>query len=170
MRLLQPLPPGFGTSRHAVAWPSLIAGLIAVLSLSGPVCADIYKSVDTEGRVTYSNIPSRGAKRIEVGVPSSNSGHKASVASTPADFPRVDSSTQKSRDSVRRRILSDELATEEKLLAEVQSAYKRGNPDLLPGEQTTSPKYIERVGKLRDSISLHEKNIVALKQELTALK
>ena len=168
MRLSQLLSSGPGTSRPLLRRRVLFLSC-CLIAASGLVRADIYKSVDAEGRVTYSNLPSKGAKRIEVIGDSGNRKSSSSVA-TPSGFPKVDTSTQKSRDSVRKRILGDELTAEEKLLAEAQSAYKNGNPDLLPGEQANTPKFQERLNKLRQSVTLHEKNIIALKQELGALK
>ena len=64
---------------------------------------------------------------------------------TPANFPKVDSDTQKKRDDTRRKILEEELAAEEKLL-------------------------IEAKGKSKEEIELHEKNVSALKKELSNLK
>jgi hypothetical protein len=139
------------------------------VAASAPAGADIYKSVDADGRVLYSNIPSKGAKRME-GLGGSGSARPAASTTSPASFPKIDSGTQKNRDGMRRRILSDELAAEEKLLAEAQSSYRNGSPELLAGEQPASPKYSERIDKLKQSVSLHEKNIIALKQELSALK
>ena len=46
----------------------------------------------------------------------------------PRRFPRVDPETQKGRDGVRRKVLADELAAEEKLLAETRIAYADGAP------------------------------------------
>jgi len=45
---------------------------------------------------------------------------------TPASFPRVDPETQKGRDGVRRKVLTEELASEEKLLTESRTAYADG--------------------------------------------
>jgi hypothetical protein len=146
----------------------VVAAVFAVCA--GMARADIYKSVDAAGRVTYSNIPSKGAKRMDLENLPTIPGRKNGSASTPADFPRVDANTQKSRDDIRRKILNEELAAEGKLLIESQTVYKNGNPDLLPGELPKSAKYEERVGKLKQSVNLHEKNILALKQELSALK
>ena len=67
-------------------------------------------------------------------------------------------------------MLTDELSTEEKLLADARSGYGDGAPSPLPEEQKDAQKYADRLGKLRQSVSLHEKNIEALKKELSALK
>ena len=134
----------------------------------GWVQAEIYKHVDAEGHVTYSSTPSKGAKKLglePLAPPSRSTREPSSRAprarnnASPFDFPRVDSNTQRSRDSTRRKILADELATEEKLLAEARGSLKQGEakPD----------------GKLRtlqEEVTLHEKNVSALKTELSNLK
>ena len=91
-------------------------------------------------------------------------------ANTPAGFPRVDAETQKGRDDVRRKVLSEELAAEQKLLAESRLAYADGAPALLPEERTDTEKYRARLARLRQSVALHEKNVDALKKELSAIK
>ena len=145
------------------------------------VHAEIYKYVDKEGRITYSNSPMKGAKKLYLDPPSAPS--KAKV-STPENFPRVDSRVQKERDLGRRKILEDELAAEEKLLADARQALKEGegNPETFktsrvitgkdgkPATVTETrhnvAKYDEKIKKLQDGVALHEKNIVALKKEL----
>ncbi len=91
-------------------------------------------------------------------------------APTPAGFPRVDPETQKGRDGVRRKVLTDELATEEKLLAETRVAYADGAPAPLPEERADAEKYRTRISRLRQSMTVHERNIEALKKELATVK
>ncbi|BCB25502.1 hypothetical protein SKTS_03880 [Sulfurimicrobium lacus] len=123
----------------------MIAGL-AVFAFNA-AHAEIYKQVDAQGRVTYSNVPMKGATKLNLEplntVPATRS--KASTPS-PSGFPKVDGDTQKKRDDTRRKILEDELAAEEKLLMEA-SAQKDAT-----------------------AISLHEKNVAALKKELANIK
>ena len=89
---------------------------------------------------------------------------------TPTGFPRVDAGTQKGRDDVRRKVLMDELTTEEKLLAEARTSYADGAPVPLPDERANADKYRERIGKLRQILSVHQKNIEALKREIATVK
>jgi predicted negative regulator of RcsB-dependent stress response len=86
---------------------------------------------------------------------------------TPAGFPKVDAETQKGRDDMRRKVLADELAAEEKLLAEARTTYASGAPIPLAEEQANAGKYRERIARLRQSVQLHERNIEALKKELS---
>ena len=67
---------------------------------------------------------------------------------------------------MRRKVLAEELATEEQLLAEARAAYANGAPVPLPEEQSNAEKYRERIARLRQAVQLHERNIEALKKEL----
>ncbi len=144
----------------------LIIGLI----VSIPVHAEIYKYVDESGQVTYTNLPRRGAKRLNL-EPAETTAAPArkKEASTPANFPRVDSNTQRKRDDLRRSVLQDELLTEERNLAEATAAQKAGEV-LRSGEQAGNASWRARTDKLRDIVKRHEDNIRALKKELASIK
>ena len=134
--------------------------------------ADICKYVDADGNMHYTNVaPERGWKKLSCGVGDEVRGERSAKGTpTPAGFPRVDADTQRTRDALRRKVLSDELDTEEKLLVESRAAYGDGAPQPLPDEQKDAQKYANRLSKLRQAVSLHEKNIEALRKELAALK
>jgi hypothetical protein len=134
--------------------------------------ADICKYVDAEGNMHYTNVaPEKGWKKLSCGVGDETRGDRSARSSpTPAGFPKVDTDTQRARDALRRKVLSDELDTEEKLLVEARAAYGDGAPSPLPDEQKDAQKYANRLAKLRQTVSLHEKNIEALRKELAALK
>ena len=116
----------------------------------------MYKCTTRSGNIAYVNVP--GAVASTARTP------------TPAGFPKVDAGTQKGRDILRNKVLTDELATEEKLLAEARAAYGDGTPPPLPDEKTNAQKYADRLARLRQTVALHEKNIEALKRELAASK
>jgi hypothetical protein len=122
------------------------------------LAGDTYRCATESGAFSYFNVP---------GV---TGGTATPRAPTPAGFPRVDPETQKGRDGVRRKVLTDELATEEKLLAEARLSYADGAPVPLPEERADAEKYRARISRLRQSLSVHEKNIEALKKELAAVK
>jgi hypothetical protein len=142
------------------------------LFIAPAALADICKYVDAEGNMHYTNIaPEKGWRKLSCGVgEQTRSDSSAKGTPTPAGFPKVDADTQRGRDSLRRKVLTDELDTEEKLLAEARTAYGDGAPPPLPEEQKDAQKYANRLTKLRQSVSLHEKNIEALRKELAALK
>jgi len=117
-----------------------------------------YKCVTQSGYTAYFNVP--GATGEGDGASSSRG------SASPSGFPKVDSSTQKGRDDIRRKVLNEELAAEQKLLEEARAAYGNGAPPAMPDEQNVPQRYAERVARLRQAVSLHEKNIEALKKEL----
>lgn len=162
-------------------WLYLMCGLTAC----GVAQAQIYKHVDADGRVTYSNIPIKGAEILPIEPPPSSPAAAKPKATqpTPANFPKVDKAEQKQRDDKRRQILEEELAAERKALEEAKQAYAEGekNPEVfkttVPGKdgkpvtvtRRNVAKYQEKMQQLQDNVSLHEKNIELLQQELANL-
>jgi hypothetical protein len=147
--------------------------LILGLCLAAPsVHAEIYKQVDESGRVTYSNIPMKGAKRLNLDPLPVVPATKAKNASpSPSDFPKVDLGTQKKRDDMRHQILQEELAAEEKLLVEAGQTLKEAEGARGDKESNKLPsKYLERLQQLKENVVLHEKNIQALKLEIANLR
>jgi len=157
----------------ALAW-CLLLGVAAEAAAQGSVC----KYMDANGNIVFSNLPpDKGMRKISCmsgEEPPKRSGSSTSggtkSAPTPGDFPRVDSTTQKGRDDVRRKVLGEELATEEQLLVEARAAYANGAPVPLPEEQANAEKYRERIARYRQAVQLHERNIDALKKELGSAK
>ncbi len=135
--------------------------LLALLCLC-PVLAqaEIYKAVDADGHVTYSSSPIRGGKKIVLEPLPTVAPPARARAATPGDFPRVDGATQRGRDDTRRKILQDELSTESGLLEESRSGLKAAE----------AARDKEKLRTLTDRIDMHQKNIDALKTELSKLK
>ena len=149
--------------------------------------ADIYKSVDEDGRVTYSNVPSKGAQKLILEPLNTVPSSKPSTQ-PPGNFPKVDAETQKNRDNVRRKILENELAQENKALADAKLALSEaekdpetfmttitvmgtdGKPQTKTITRRNVAAYEGKIKPLQESIALHEKNIEALKEELASLK
>ena len=137
----------------------------------------VYLCTDANGNKEYRNTGiTKGCKKVELPglttVPPPRKAAAASANGKKADapgFPKVDTPTQKSRDSDRKQILQDELRTEEKKLADLKEQYKGGEPDRL-GDERNYAKYQERVAKMKEDIDRTEKNVEALKRELANLK
>jgi hypothetical protein len=145
------------------------AVLAVILMLAGAhVGADIYKKVDEEGRVTYSNVPSKGAQKLNLEplntIPSSKPN-----AQPPGNFPKVDAETQKNRDKVRRQVLEDELAQEMNQLEDAKKALAEAE-STRTGEERNYQKFLDRVQPFKDTVAEHQKNIDALKEELAGLR
>ena len=144
--------------------------IVLSLGLAGPVHGEIYKHVDANGRVTYSNMPMKGATKLNLDPLSTvPAGRPKTSTPSPAGFPKVDNETQKKRDDTRRKILEDELATEEKSLADARKNLADGEQTRL-GSERNYQKYLDRIQALKDEVSLHERNVNALKKELGNLK
>jgi hypothetical protein len=126
-----------------------------------------YKCYTKSGAFSYFNVPDsepHAPRTVSKRPPSTTS--SASNAPPPSGFPRVDAATQRSRDDLRRKVLGDELATEERLLGEARTAYGNGAPPPLPEEKGDGDKYRQRIARLRQVVELHERNIEALRKEL----
>lgn len=151
-----------------------------VLLCVGPIGwaqAEIYKNVDADGHVTYSSTPAKGSSKLNLErLPVMSVPARARNNATPSDFPRIDSGTQRSRDNTRRKILGDELTTEEKLLAEARLNLKHGmeNPEVYRDQDGNilrdAARHEEKINVLHRQVTLHEKNIEALKTELLKSK
>jgi len=151
---------------------------------------EVYKCVDAAGRPRYTNIRkdalARNCKRVtrEVSVvPTSaipalpapskaaasagqNSPKQSAANAAAANFPRVDAKTQTSRDRERRQILQDELAGEEKSLADARTRLAEAQTRAPDGSGAS----IDRLLTYREAVERHERNIGALKRELADLK
>ena len=145
--------------------------------------AEIYKTVDAEGRVTYSNVKLKGAKKLNLepsdtsfGTYSGSVGKRASQAKnpTPASFPKVDAGTQNQRDSKRKEILQGELDAEKKALDDAKKAYAEGesNPEVFKTKDGKTlrnvPKFEEKMKSLQADVDAHQRNIDLLQKEINA--
>jgi|SRR5689334_4895331 hypothetical protein len=152
----------------------LVAAALAMLVAASSHAA-ICKYVDAEGTIHYTNVaPSKGWRKLSCDIvdegPRRASNGNGKSSATPSMFPRVDSETQKSRDEMRRKVLSDELASEEKLLGEAREAYGNGAPVPLADEKSDAEKYRQRIARLRTAVQVHERNIEALRKELATIR
>jgi len=126
----------------------------------------MYKCTTASGASAYFNVPDGTAAAPARRPGGPVVGPPAQPQATPAGFPRVDANTQKGRDEMRRKVLQDELAAEEKLLLEARAAFSNGAPPALPEEQAQPQRYADRIARLRQSVQLHERNVDALRREL----
>jgi Domain of unknown function (DUF4124) len=150
------------------------------LVLSLPAFSEIYKYVNPDGTVEYTNVQRNGAKPAALSNNLSSIGGKAAPTKTSTSattelkptalVSKVDPFTQKGRDDVRKRVLTQELTQEEKAYLDAQTLYSGGTPAAQTDETLGGAKYLDRVARLRQSVQTHEKNIAAIKQEIANLK
>lgn len=157
-----------------------LTGLLLLAAAAGYAHAqsDVYLCVDEHGKKEYKNTgATKGCKKVDLpGItmipapPKKPAVQAASKpASSPSDFPKVDSGTQKARDSDRKQILLDEMKGEEQKLANLKKEFNNGEPER-HGDERNYAKYQERVAAMKEDIERTEKNIEALKREINNLK
>ena len=161
-------------ARSMIWYSGLAAPLLWILAL--PAWGDTYKCLDANGRATYTNMKEeiKGKnctvvmREISV-VPAVQPPRSPAAAPSPSGFPKVDQATQKSRDDGRRRILEDELAGEEKALAQAQAELKQ-QESIRTGDEKNYQRVLDRLQKYKDEVERHEKNVAALRKELSNLR
>jgi hypothetical protein len=154
-----------------------MAGLAVALSGAAWAQTTIYKHVDENGRVTYTNKPMKGATVLELD-PITTIPATPAVAIAPApaakavatlerlDKPAavatptlasIDANVQKRRDNDRRKILEEELTREEDSLAEARASIsqEQQNPTLVAAVkamQTTAEPSATQLVEMRGNI------------------
>ncbi len=137
---------------------------LLILAAAPAAHADIYKYVDADGNVTFTDRYRPGAVRVMSDFAPAR-GHtatpkaRASRQPSPANFPRVTSDTQRRRDDLRRQILLDERAQESGLLTIAQAELSSGTRK--PGSD---------LARLQASVRQHEQNLRMLDKELERLR
>jgi len=145
--------------------------------------AQVFKCVDANGKVTYSNEvgSAKGCKQL-------SSEQSVSVISmrasrSPDSFAKVDDEAQKERDRTRRQILENELDSERsaleearKELTEQEGRFQGGEVSYITNQagakvrHTNYQKKLDRLQPYKDTVERHERNIEALSQELSELR
>lgn len=162
--------------------PSLISIFYAAVALTWTALAhadEVYKHVDEQGRVTYSNKPIKGGKKVDLPPLTTIPAPKPPKA---APAPKTDPD----KDS-RRSALQDEIAKTEKALQAAKATAKEeaDKPETFKRTKTVKGKdgkttqvtetgrnvvaYEEKMKKLNDNIAQLEKTLETLKAELAAL-
>jgi hypothetical protein len=96
------------------------------------------------------------------------SGTAATTTATTASGVKVDPVAQRQRDSDARRILENELKSEEGKLAAMEKEFNGGQPERL-GDEKNYQKYLDRVAEMRSAIERKQIDIAALRREIQKL-
>jgi hypothetical protein len=154
--------------------------LICAMALCGSAQADMYKYVDEKGRVTYSNKPIKGGQKVELPELSTMPAPKVPPPAPKEAKPDVEREQ-------RRQALEQQIAQEEKALAEAKQAYQEGSekpevwhrtqtvagPDGKPVTVTKKGRnvaaYEEKMRQLQADVDVHQKALDKLKAELAEL-
>ena len=138
---------------------------VVILALLSAPCAaqtEVYKYVDKDGNVTYSNTRQKDAKKHELPPLTVVPPIKAPKES------KASSSATADDTEARRKEIEEKIAGEMKLLEQTRKEYNGGEPERVGGEANYQ-KYLDRVQRLKDNIALHEKTIETLRLELRNL-
>jgi hypothetical protein len=147
---------------------AIFAGALSALGAQ----AQIYECINPDGSKLLTNVKSeaKGCRQLDIGpVNVMPSGKPASKAATPSNFPKVDTQTQKDRDSERRKILERELATEEQLLERARKELAEQESIRL-GSERNYQRVLDRLEPYQKKVKLHEDNVANLKRELANLR
>lgn len=162
------------------------AGLLVVGFAPGGAGAqvtEIFKCVDAGGRPLYTSDRRDTANRkcelvsreVTV-VPAppkpaaapAKAGNGAKAAPSPAGFPKEDAASRASAKDRQREILERELKQEQDLLAKAKQELS-AQESVRTGDEKNYARVLERLQKYKDNVEVHEKNVEALKREMTNL-
>jgi hypothetical protein len=161
--------------RHIVAVAVAVAfvPLTARAETGGP----IYVCFDAAGQRTVTNVRTamkglkceRQADAPLPVTPGTRLPAKGPGSASPADFPKVDASTQKARDDMRHKVLAEELVNEQKLLAKATQELGDARTPRV-GEDKSSVKYLERINEAEKEQQRHRQNVESIQREIDTRK
>lgn len=141
--------------------------------LTTPIAmADVYKSIDSYGNVTYSNKPISGGKKIDL--PAISTINSPSVDKTPTSLKSENTGSVPSvnvnpASGSKKVILEEELKREKDALVLAEEEYKKADA-VRNGDEKNYAKKLERLQPFLDSITQHKNNIKSLEIELNGSK
>lgn len=147
-----------------------LAGVIVVLGALGATPAlaqvtEIYKCYDENGRPLYTS-----DKRDTRGKKCDLVSREINVVPLPPPkaFPKETPSQRASAKGRQREILEKELTSEEQLLAKARKDLA-DQEAIRTGDERNYARVLERLQPYKDSVETHQKNIEALRRELSNL-
>ena len=149
----------------------------------------MYECTDANGTKQFTNVPDnpKACKPLNIQVntapppsappavapPSATAGKaspaRPSATPTPAGFPRVDRDTQNSRDNDRRRILENELASEQRLLDEAKRELA-AQESQRGGDERNYQRVLDRIEPYKKKVKQHEDNVAAIRREIASVR
>jgi chromosome segregation ATPase len=147
-----------------------VLALVLAAIFAGPAHAqgvtEIWKCKGRDGRWTYTNDRSEAEKlKCEVVTRQVN---VAPATKAPAGFPKESAAERSSARERQREILEKELATEETALAKAKQDLA-AQEAVRSGDERNYARVETRLQPYKDSVETHEKNIEALRRELSNL-
>ena len=142
----------------------ILSALMLLISIPQAMAeTNIYKHVDKDGNITFTNRRIPNAEKVSFASYSRNAESGPVKLQSNGNAPRVKDTTQKERDSLRRQILQKELSVEEKNFNDTQTHLDQFSNTPEAGNSQ------DKVVQLRNKLFMHQRNITALKKELARL-
>lgn len=133
----------------------VILSVYANLALSG-----VYKHIDEQGNVTYSNVRSTAAEEVDL---------PPLVVVPSVDAEGIDDRIRQRRENSiireQRKEIERRIAEETTQLEMTRAEYKDGKPDR-QGSERNYQRYLDRVERLKNEINAREMSLQALQREL----
>ena len=145
--------------------------LLIIMVFAAPVTsAEMWKCVDQDGNTRYTNVKAdaKGCQGLNLDPINTTPTPKAAQPK-PANFPSVDTDTQKQRDGSRRKILEQELVQEQQQLDTAKKQLTE-QQDIRLGSEKNQARMQERIRPFEDRVKLHENNIENLKKEIANIR
>ncbi len=165
-----------------IAATRLLACAAFAVASGASAQATVWKCMESDNRAHYTNIKKETENKQctvvtkEVSVvagpppqPQPQPQRAAAATPTPSSFPKVDRDTQKSRDDGRRRILEDELTSEEKSLGEARAKLTE-QESVRNGDEKNYQRVLDRLKPYQEAVERHERNVAALRRELISMR
>ena len=145
--------------------------LLVFVSTATVANAEMWKCVDAEGNTRYTNVKgdTKGCKGLNLEPMNTAPAPPRAPQQKPANFPSVDSDTQRSRDAGRRKILEQELAQEQQQLDASKKQLAEQKETRL-GTEKNFARVEERLKPFENKVRLHESNIESLRKEIANIK
>lgn len=133
--------------------------------------AEMWKCIDADGNTRYTNVrfDVKGCKPLHLEPLNTAPASRAQPQPKPANFPSVNSETQKQRDAGRRKILEQELAQEQQQLETARKQLAE-QQEIRLGTEKNFARVEERLKPFEGRVKLHESNIENLKKEMANIK
>ena len=131
---------------------------LILLVTSNFVQAGVFKHVDKDGNITYSNMRSNNAKAVDL--PSIT---VVPAIQTEAVNSIIERRKEASSNKKQRSDIESQIADEENHLSALKDEYKGGTPDRL-GSERNYQRYLDRVERLKGEIAVRESNLSNLQR------
>jgi hypothetical protein len=161
---------------HFGAWFVVLLGLSGTALAQNTVTETLWNCKDARGRVTLTNQKNDTSgkdcrvvhqERVSV-VPAAKSTPASAKSPSPANFPRESAADRASSKSKQRDTIERELTQEQSMLADAKKKLAEQEA-VRTGDERNYAKVLDRLKPYKDTVEVHEKNVEALKRELSNL-